>query len=178
MSSFHPPSSGGSIPPGTRRSRSSPRASSPPASLADGACRPSACVLSARCACNNTRSPSTTAAPFGSCVSSGGGDGGCRTCRTSREERRSSTRSDSSSDLVVGVSGSVYVRVLAAGVRSSVARMTAFVTARAYVVSYASVVTMTESAMMRRSSRRSCVRDGVNPVGTTGEFGKGCADGS
>ena len=48
--------------------------------------------------------------------------------------------------------------------------MAAFVTARAYVASYASVVTMTERAMMRRSSRRSCVRDGVNPVAKAGEF--------
>ena len=108
ISSFYPPSSGGSIPPGTRRSCPSPCVSSSLASVADGACRPSVCVLSARCACNNTRSPSTTAAPFGSCVSSGGGDGGCRTCRTSREDRKSSTTSESSSD-TVGVSGSVYV---------------------------------------------------------------------
>ena len=67
--------------------------------------------------------------------------------------------------------------MLAAGVRSSVARMAAFVTARAYVVSYASVVTTTESAMMRRSSERSCVRDGVNPVARTGKLDEGYAYG-
>jgi hypothetical protein len=45
--------------------------------------------------------------------------------------------------------------------------MAALVTARAYVASYAIVVTTTERVMMRRSSRRSCGRDGVNAVGMT-----------
>ena len=45
--------------------------------------------------------------------------------------------------------------------------MAALVTARAYVASYAIVVTTTERVMMRRSSKRSCERDGVNPMGTT-----------
>jgi hypothetical protein len=51
--------------------------------------------------------------------------------------------------------------------------MAALVTARAYVASYASVVTTTERKMMKRSRRRSCMRDGVNPVATTdsGEIG-------
>ena len=93
-------------------------------------------------------------------MSSGGGAGGRRTWRSKSDARRSRTTSSESP------SGSVYVCAgeEAAGVKSSLARIAALVTARAYAVSYATVVTITDSAMMRRSSRRSCVRDGVNAV--------------